>query len=119
MHSSFCYISIMQTMFFLLPIAASQGASILVPSLLMKTRKQLGGDVLDTLPHRPAVFMASPIQTAGHSHGHVFATVKRRFLTNGTRNRGGGGGQILYVFLYTFIMTIFSFSSIPVDSAHP
>ena len=48
MHASFCYISIMQTMFFLLPIVASQGASMLVPSLLMKTRKQLGGDVLDT-----------------------------------------------------------------------
>ena len=72
------------------------------------------------------MFMASPMQTAGHSHGHVFATFKRRFLTNGTRNRGvcvwwwgGGGGEILCVFLLTFIMTIFSFSSTPVDSAHP
>ena len=48
------------------------------------------------------MFMASPMQTAGHSHGHVFATFKRRFLTNGTRNRGGGWGDTVYIFIYLY-----------------
>ena len=41
------------------------------------------------LPHIPAVFMTSLIQTAGHkmaAFSHVFMTFKHQFLTNRTRN---------------------------------
>ena len=76
---------------FFLPIRASQGAAILVCSLPMRSGKRLAYDVFDTsINHADLVHDVTDTDCRsqnGTTHGCVFVTFKRQFLTNQTINQ--------------------------------
>ena len=49
---------------------------------LFTATQMLARDVFGTLPHVPALFMTSLVQTAALTHTFRFETFKRQFLTD-------------------------------------